>query len=955
MIASARKRLIMVFFAVVALFVFNGAADARLSPRLKPPAPGPVYLSRADYDHLAAVTDALKAKQFSTAHNEISLISDPIAMSLGHWLYFKTEDPLVSIDAADAFLDAHGHWPAISRIQSFVEGRLTYNTPADTVRNFFATRDPITGDGKIHLARALFAAGDEEAGEIHLRDAWVNHNFNVKEERRILSNYGRRLTKEDHAARVDRLLWARQVTNARRVFSRLSSNDRRKAEARSALLLRASSGPKLYRNLSHDNQMDPGVLHAAVRYYRRTGDEQYATALSVKAPNDAAGLRNPGRWWDERQLLMRWALKEGRFGDAYALAANHGLEEGGDLSEAEFNAGWIALRFLNEPSRAETHFLALASVVGTPISLSRAYYWLGRAAEANDEPDLANSYYELAVPYYYSFYGQLAAEKLGGGALQNKFGPVAVATPEDRALFSSRPTVAALRMLSDLGLDYEFMVFAYHIDDRLEHPGEYVELARLANGEGAPHLTVRAGKVAIRRNAFAANVAYPTVFVPEEAKRFVSPEIILGLSRQESEFNPRAFSRAGARGMMQLIPSTAQITARKEGLRYSRSALLDDPVYNLTLGSAHLSHLLDRFDGSLVLTFAAYNAGPHRAAQWIEAYGDPRTSDVDPVDWIELVPFSETRNYIQRVLENTQVYRGQLNDAPIPGRLASDIERGGPRGRIAVTETPSAHLIALSAGAGTQKLSPLPADTANRVAQFRLARAEVSSKPDATAVVEQTSPPAPGSKERNLPTAPALEQKTADTPDDKAKTDNLTEPARPVISPAPIALSEGGLSAGGAPEKRQNEKPQNETVDAAPVETPSPIVNPPAAPTPEDLIDDLLGEVIADRPAPLEEAPALGAVVVETPAPSFTAPAPQSAPLPQQETPYLESPGDNAPPAAEAFDPYSVKIADDRDDMLDECLTYRHFLEQKAEEQNETADLNARMLDELQGDGDPCK
>ncbi len=953
MMTSARKRLIMVFFAVAAVFVFNSAADARLSPRMKPPAPGPVYLSRADHTHLAAVAEALKAKQFSKARNEIALIDDPIAMSLGHWLYFKAEDPLVSIDAADAFLDSHRDWPAVSRIQSFVEGRLTYNTPADTVRNFFATRDPITGGGKIHLARALFAAGDEEAGEIHLRDAWINHNFNVKEERRILSKYGRRLTKEDHAARVDRLLWARQVTNARRVFSRLSSNERRKAEARAALLLRASSAPKLYGNLSRDNQMDPGVLHAAVRYYRRTGDEQYAIALSAEAPNDAAGLRNPGRWWDERQLLMRWALKEGRFADAYALAANHGLEEGGDLSEAEFNAGWIALRFLNEPSRAETHFLALASVVGTPISLSRAYYWLGRAAEANDAPGLANSYYELAAPYYYSFYGQLAAEKLGGGALQNKFGPVAVATPEDRALFSSRPTVAALRMLSDLGLDYEFMVFAYHIDDLLERPGEYVELARLANGEGAPHLTVRAGKVAIRRNAFAANVAYPTVFVPEEAKRFVSPEIILGLSRQESEFNPRAFSRAGARGMMQLIPSTAQITARKEGLRYSRSALLDDPVYNLTIGSAHLSHLLDQFDGSLVLTFAAYNAGASRAAQWIEAYGDPRKPDVDPVDWIELVPFSETRNYIQRVLENTQVYRGQLNDAPIPGRLASDIERGGPRGRIAVTETPSAHLIALSAGAGTQKLGPLPANTANRVAQFRLAQAEVRMKPDvvtkpgAQADDSQVTAPALLPKESNIveTQTPSPEQKTAQTPDDQVKAGNMAESAEPTVNPGPVILS-----AGSAPAKRQIED-----VGAAPIKTPSPIANLPAAPRPENPIDDLIGEIIADRPAPLEDAPALAAVVIDTNPPSFMAPTLQSEPLPQEETPTLASSNYDATVGAEAFDPYSVKISDNHDETMDECLTYRHFLEQKAKKQSEAGDLNARMLSELQDGDDPCK
>ncbi len=946
MMESARKRLMKLVFVVltvfsVAMFAFNGAASASPSPRLKPPPPGPVYLSRADYAALSLIADALKHKHFSDARNHIPQISDPIAASLGEWMYFKAEDPLVNIAAADRFFDFHSDWPAASRIQSFVEKRISNATPAKTVLDFFDSRDPITGAGKIQLARALFATDENDAAQFHLRDAWVHHNFNVKEERRILKIYGRLLTKEDHAARVDRLLWARQVTNARRVFSKLSTNERRKAQARAALLLRATSGPKLYRNLSKDSQMDAGVLHAAVRYYRRSGAEETALALSAKAPSETAALRNPARWWDERQLLMRWALKQGRFGDAYALAANHGLEAGEDLSEAEFNAGWIALRFLDQPARAETHFLALASVVGTPISLSRAYYWLGRAAAAEGKPDLATSYYQAATPYYYSFYGQLAAEKLGGAALQNRFGPVIVATPKDRAMFSARPTVAALRMLSDLGLDYEFMVFAYHVDDRLERPGEYVELAKLANGEGAPHLTVRAGKVAIRRGAFAANVAYPAVFVPEEAKRFVSPEIILGLSRQESEFNPRAFSRAGARGMMQLIPSTALITARKEGIRYSRTALLDDPVYNLTLGSAHLSHLLEQFNGSLVLTFAAYNAGVNRAAQWIEVYGDPRGPDIDPVDWIELVPFSETRNYIQRVLENTQVYRGQLNNKPIPGRLASDLERGGKRGRIA-THTPNAHLTALAAGKGAQKLAPLPANTANRAAQFLLARTEIVALPDIVQANDQNISPL-DAKASNPAPAPKAAPETAYTPENTVAVADISEPsaitAEPVAAPAAIILS----SVGGIAQKQPAK-------DIAPTEKPLALpvaVAPPplATDATTDMIERLAAEAIADRPEPLSTAPAPTTEIVENDTLSYDFPA-------------LAAEPDKIVAAPAAFDPYLASVDDDRDDITDECLTYDYFLAQKAKEEIAAADLNANMLAEMQGDSDsatdPC-
>lgn len=686
---SALGRLICVFFTGLALLFLLANAFAAPQPRLKPPAPGPVYLDVNDRDRLLEAADALKHKRFSEARMAVQAVSDPIAGSLGEWMRFMAEDPTLSASEAAAFLDAHGDWPARRRILSFVEKRLNDNVPAEAVLDLFESREPITGEGKVQLARALFAVGRREDGEARLRDAWINHNFSLAEERRLLRTYGARLTRADHAARVDRLLWARQVTNARRVFSRLAAADRRTAEARAALLLGASSAPGLYQRLSRDERLDPKMIHAAVRYYRRRGDEVRALSIAADAPQDPDAWGDPARWWDERQLLMRWALREGRFADAYRAAAEHGQRAGGDFAEAEFYAGWIALRFFNDAERAQTHFLALASGVGSPISRSRAYYWLGRAAMAGDDETTAADYYARAARHYYSYYGQLAAEKLGGAAAAQRFAPSAVSTPDDRALFSSRPTVAALRMLSDLDLDYEFMVFAYHVDDQLERPGEYIELAKLTNGEGAPHLTVRAGKVAVHRDAFTPDVAYPLIFVPEEAKRFVAPEIILGLSRQESEFNPRAFSRAGARGVMQLIPSTAQLTARKEGLAYSRSALLDDPVYNMTIGSAHLSHLLERYDGSLVMTLAAYNAGPHRVTRWVDEYGDPRSPAVDPIDWVEHIPFAETRNYVQRVLENVQVYRGLINDAAIPGGLAADIERGGPQNRIATQAAPS--------------------------------------------------------------------------------------------------------------------------------------------------------------------------------------------------------------------------------------------------------------------------
>jgi soluble lytic murein transglycosylase len=659
------------------IFAATDAAAAP-SPRLKPAPPAPIYLTRSDLTLLRETETALTRRDWNTARKATAEIMAPIARSLGEWFYFYAEDPKVDFREAGAFLDLHPDWPALSKIQIHAEKHIPDNAPTRDVLDFFNSRDPLTGEGKLQLARAQYATGDNDAALIHLRDAWINHNFVFSDEQKLIANYGRRLTEQDHAARVDRLLWERQVTVARRVFARLDAGDRRMAEARAALLTRASNAPQLFDSLKDSERADSGVLLAAVRYFRRSDEEPRAVALAMQAPDDPAALRNPSRWWDERQLLMRWALTEGRYTDAYALAANHGLEPGLEFAEAEFNAGWIALRFLNAPDRAEVHFKALAGAVGAPISLARAYYWLGRAAEARGDAAFADARYRVAAGFIYTYYGQIAAEKLGDAPAAATFAPPVEPTPEDKARFSSRPAVAALRMLSELDEDQAFLVFAYHVDDQLQSPGEYVELARLAARKGATHIAVRAGKVGAGRNAFAAEVVYPLIFVPEEAKRFAPPEIILGLSRQESEFNPHAYSRAGARGLMQLLPSTAQITARKEGLRYSRASLLNDPEYNLIVGSAHLSHLFARYNGSRVMTFAAYNAGVSRVENWVERYGDPRAPDVDPLDWVEQIPFAETRNYVQRVLENTQVYRSRLTEGPIAGRLAADLELGGP-------------------------------------------------------------------------------------------------------------------------------------------------------------------------------------------------------------------------------------------------------------------------------------
>ncbi|MFQ5563633.1 MAG: transglycosylase SLT domain-containing protein [Parvularculaceae bacterium] len=903
---------------LAAFAVAAGGATAAVTPRLKPPPPPPAYLSVADHAQIEAVLDAIDRRDWKRAREEAEAVADPIAKSLADWFYFNAENPNVDLEDAQDFLEAHQDWPAISRIQAHVERSVLDSVPSEDVRAFFESRDPRTGDGKLELARALSDVGQEDAAVELVRNAWINHTFTLSEERRLLARHGGDLREEDHAARVDRLLWARQVTNSRRIYSKLNARDRRMAVARAALLMRASSGPKLFDKLPPDEKMDSGVLHAAVRFYRRTKNEELAIALARQAPTTPEALRNPQAWWSERELLMRWALKNGRFADAYAMAAGAGLDpkdDYADFAEAEFDAGWIALRFLNEPERAETHFMALAAAVTSPISTARAFYWLGRAAEARGARDLATVRYSRAAAHIYTYYGQLAAEKLGGAALEAKFAPPTISTPADRARFTSRPVVAALRMLSDLDRDHDFLTFAYRVDDQLETPGEYAELAKLADRKGAPHITVRAGKVGISRGAFAPDVVYPMIFVPEEATRFSPAEILLGLSRQESEFNPRAYSRAGARGLMQLLPSTALITARKEGLRYSRAALLDDPGYNMMIGSAHLSHLFERFDDSYVMTFAAYNAGAYRVDRWIEEFGDPRDPNVDPVDWVELIPFSETRNYVQRVLENTQVYRSRLHDRPIAGRLASDLDTGGPRGRAGAGEQVSPVLILAAASVEPQSLPPLP----RRTATFA---ADIAHETPADA---ETAPVA------DTPVHPAVPESEAAKPGEFVKSNRKARQSRrkaSTLEPAPAQTNAGAFTAPATAGK-------NVTKAATP----------PAK-------TEKSNRVTTDKPAIIDGSEKSDAL--ESPASTPSSKPPQIT-SPQRTGAIAETSQPVAPPIPRKALPRpavdDAKTEDIADaDSTDSCKTYREFIAESDEEPS-AADLNAGMLAELQGGG----
>lgn len=598
---------------------------------------------------------------------------DPTVRDILLWRLATADgEPARYAEAWDA-VDRLTGWPMATTMRNRAEARTldAAIAPQDAVSRLTGDGGPISGEGKLALARARLALGDREQAQIAARDAWRTHRMDTAVQDQALLSLGDLLTPEDHAARVALLTWADRRTQARRLLDRLTADDRALAEARFA----AAEG----RGTDFAFTDDPFVKAQRARRLRDAEQDQAAIALLQTI--SPAGLPETAQdaLWRERRILISEAIRDRNWRAVYALASQHGYRRGERFADGEFVAGWAALRFLNEPQTAARHFRTLDEGVGTAVSKARAGYWRGRAAEALGDEAGAETFYRAAARHSTTYYGQLAALRLPDPVID--LPEPARWTPAEAASVQDRPLARAMKLAAAAGATPMFSQFALALDDQLTTPGEHALVAALARDLGQPAVAVRTAKTGLGKGVIATDAAFPLPTLPDGVTGPGRAEAALSLAitRQESEFNTLAVSSAGARGLMQLLPSTAQMEARALGLSYSFSALTGDPAYNMTLGAGHLYRLVNDFGGSYILAIAAYNAGPTRVRQWLNEFGDPRDGGVDPVDWVEMIPFSETRNYVQRVLENVQVYRYRLADRPTPIRLADDLNRGQGR------------------------------------------------------------------------------------------------------------------------------------------------------------------------------------------------------------------------------------------------------------------------------------
>lgn len=599
-------------------------------------------------------------------------LHDPLARKIVSWYVLFQGGFGTDFEPINRFISQNPDWPRRERLIRRAEEAIT-GSPDEIIR-WFGERRPATTIGKTKLGKALIDAGQTLQGRAILRDVWVNDNFAKNEEGRFYREFRKYLTREDHYKRADRLMWQGRYWPARRMMTKVNAQYRKLIDARTSLRRQRGNVDYLIKHVPTEYMNDPGLIYERLRW-RRKKDKDDAVELFRDLPDQ---VPYADRWWDERDILARRQLRKGHITEAYEIASRHGLntDHAAEHAAAEWLSGWIALSFLKEPVIARDHFKKMYDGVNFPVSRARGAYWTGRAYEAEGNTKQADIWYAAAANHPTAYYGQLAAAKLKPGEGLRLHPEAAI--PEDiRQRFNAHELVRAVRMLASAGEEQRLRSIILKIASLDDAPGWQALTARLARLSRRPDLAIRVAKNALQDFGVYVAGGYPTLVPPRIPGRIKSkqPEtpLVLAVIRQESEFDAKAESHAGARGLMQLMPATAKGVSRSAGLQYSKYKLTADPDYNLTLGQSYLAGLVEDYDGYLPMAIAAYNAGPHRVKQWVKQFGDPRDADVDAVDWIEMIPFTETRNYVQRVLENVQIYRLRLADTEVALRLEEDL------------------------------------------------------------------------------------------------------------------------------------------------------------------------------------------------------------------------------------------------------------------------------------------
>jgi soluble lytic murein transglycosylase len=646
-----------------------------------------------DAQRIRAAVAAYAAKDVGKARLAHSAIEDPVARKLLEWIRLRSG--LGEPQEYRAFLENNPAWPERWLLtQRYEEALFLQVGSSQGVKEAFAAAEPRTAAGLAALASILLAEGDEARAKTLAQRAWRENNLPASLEGPFLDRFARFLSEADHKWRLDRLLmdelrWTSErearAASARRIVPLLSTPEQKKAEARIAVLLGKKSAPKLMAALPADTTADWGLAFQRVQLLRQQKKSEEAWKILLTAPLDPSEIVSPDAWWIQRRAAAYEALQAGKPRIAFDLVRDAGPLSTNPRNDQTFFAGFLALRHLQDARTAETFFRAALAGADGPLGRSRALYWLGRTLDALGDQSSAQGHYTEAARYADTFHGQLARERLLVAPEPLRISPPSPPSPEQVARFNTLDAAQAAVIAAKADLDRSLVrSFLLHLQRYFDSEPEVAMVAHLAEALGDTQTAVRIGKAAIARGMNLITYAYPIHAFPAYTPLREPPEtaLLLGLARQESEFNQGIVSGAGARGILQVMPVTARHVCRDYKIKCDLARLMREPAYNVMLASAYVGDRMSDVNGSYVLTLTSYNAGPGRTRQWLQQFGDPREASVDPVDWIFRIPFEETRDYVQKVLSNLQIYRARLGAVQGTG-IMSDLARArrDPAGR----------------------------------------------------------------------------------------------------------------------------------------------------------------------------------------------------------------------------------------------------------------------------------
>lgn len=630
-------------------------------------------LSESDLTHAQNAFLFIERGRWDDALAHAKRAGNPLIYKLVHWRYVLSRDPGAdaSFEEITQFIDQNPDWPEQKSLATRAEEALV-NSPAsdEELTRWFEYHAPVTGYGKIRYAEALMRTSKSAAGAAAaaspantatlIREGWVEGNFDNDTENRLADQYRSLLTREDHIARAARLLWEERTEAAQRMLPLVTDAYRSVVAARTALIKKERTAATLVDKVPTSLRNDPGLMFNRLLWNAERKRDGSVREILLAAPQT---VPFPKKWWKYREKYIREAIADGNFRLAERLLKNHGQREAVEYAEALWLSGWLKLVHSKDAGNAYKDFYALFNAVKFPVSKARAAYWAGRAAEKKGNKDIAKGWYEQAVAYPTTFYGQLAAARIyDSGPLRLPAQPNITAA--DKSTFKRKELPRAIALLDQLGQKELMHQFVLQLVDKADSPKEAALAADFGEAIGHVEDGVKAAKRALQKNGIVLlDSGFPLPTTPQSLP--IERALTLAIARQESEFDASAVSPSNALGLMQLLPSTAKEIAKKIDKPFSRAKLFE-PRYNMELGSAYLGRLVDGFSGSYVMAIASYNAGPGRVRQWIAQFGAAEGSVEEIVNWIERIPYEETRNYVQRVLENLQVYRHLLAGKATP-------------------------------------------------------------------------------------------------------------------------------------------------------------------------------------------------------------------------------------------------------------------------------------------------